>query len=279
MKLLLADGKEYSLASNIVDVRKEFVNNAYLDCILFNVIAPLNEIREDFKNQENLSFLTFIDDEGKLVSEFNGYQKLVNISIPVDNKEKQDVYRITLGLTDDVKELIKSWSATVKNISVTVQENTEATESAIKTVDNMKETIEEIVGKTDITEMTLEDAISYKIKQSKIALSEFLENSSIASTCHKSERAEYSVTSEKQQYLISMITIAELANNAGVEYQPSWNAKGQPCSYDWTIEELKQLAFEMESFVRPLVSKQQEIEVTIKNCKSVEEVIAVEFNY
>ena len=76
-----------------------------------------------------------------------------------------------------------------------------------------------------------------------------------------------------------MITISELAIAAGVEYQPSWNATGEPCTYDWTVDELKQLAFEMESFVRPLVSKQQAIETEIKACTTVEEVINVVISY
>ena len=76
-----------------------------------------------------------------------------------------------------------------------------------------------------------------------------------------------------------MIAVAEMAEKAGVSYQPSWNATGEVCTYDWTVDELKQLAFEMESFVRPLVSKQQAIETEIKACTTVEEVINVVISY
>lgn len=283
MKILLSNGKEYSVAGNSVNKSYTYVNNVYTDCLVINVIGTLDEVKDDFNNQENLSLISLINDEGKLSAEYNGYQKLVNISIPADTTEfgevEGDIFKVTLALTDDVKELIKTWSKTVGDMSATIVENTDATETAVKTVEELKEKVDEMTYTKPISEMSLEEAIAYKIKQSKLALAAFLENATITSSCHKSEEARYSVTSEKQQYLISMITISELAIAAGVEYQPSWNATGEPCSYDWTVDELKQLAFEMESFVRPLVSKQQAIETEIKACTTVEEVINVVISY
>ena len=283
MKILLSNGKEYSVAGNSVNKSYTYVNNVYTDCLVINVIGTLDEVKDDFNNQENLSLISLINDEGKLSAEYNGYQKLVNISIPADVTEfgevEGDIFKVTLALTDDVKELIKTWSKTVGDMSATIVENTDATETAVKTVEELKEKVDEMTYTKPISEMSLEEAIAYKIKQSKLALAAFLENATITSSCHKSEEARYSVTSEKQQYLISMITISELAISAGIEYQPSWNATGEPCSYDWTVDELKQLAFEMELFVRPLVSKQQAIETEIKACTTVEEVINVVISY
>lgn len=283
MKILLSNGKEYSVAGNSVNKSYNYVNNVYTECLVINVIGTLDEVKDDFKNQENLSLISLINDEGKLSAEYNGYQKLVNISIPADVTEfgevEGDIFKVTLALTDDVKELIKTWSKTVGDMSATIVENTDATETAVKTVEELKEKVDEMTYTKPISEMSLEEAIAYKIKQSKLALAAFLENATITSSCHKSEEARYSVTSEKQQYLISMITISELAIAAGIEYQPSWNATGEPCTYDWTVDELKQLAFEMESFVRPLVSKQQAIETEIKACTTVEEVINVVISY
>lgn len=283
MKILLSNGKEYSVAGNSVNKSYTYVNNVYTDCLVINVIGTLDEVKDDFNNQENLSLISLINDEGKLSAEYNGYQKLVNISIPADTTEfgevEGDIFKVTLALTDDVKELIKTWSKTVGDMSATIVENTDVTETAVKTVEELKEKVDEMTYTKPISEMSLEEAIAYKIKQSKLALAAFLENATITSSCHKSEEARYSVTSEKQQYLISMITISELAIAAGVEYQPSWNATGEPCTYDWTVDELKQLAFEMESFVRPLVSKQQAIETEIKACTTVEEVIKVVISY
>ena len=283
MKILLSNGKEYSVAGNSVNKSYNYVNNVYTECLVINVIGTLDEVKDDFKNQENLSLISLINDEGKLSAEYNGYQKLVNISIPADVTEfgevEGDIFKVTLALTDDVKELIKTWSKTVGDMSATIVENTDATETAVKTVEELKEKVDEMTYTKPISEMSLEEAIAYKIKQSKLALAAFLENATITSSCHKSEEARYSVTSEKQQYLISMITISELAISAGIEYQPSWNATGEPCSYDWTVDELKQLAFEMELFVRPLVSKQQAIETEIKACTTVEEVINVVISY
>ena len=76
-----------------------------------------------------------------------------------------------------------------------------------------------------------------------------------------------------------MISVCTLAKQSGRPYQPSWNATGEVCSYDWTIEELVQLAMEIEATVRPLVSYQQTIENKIKKCTTMDELKAVVINY
>ena len=115
MKILLSNGKEYSVAGNSVNKSYTYVNNVYTDCLVINVIGTLDEVKDDFNNQENLSLISLINDEGKLSAEYNGYQKLVNISIPADVTEfgevEGDICKVTLALTDDVKELIEKLEA------------------------------------------------------------------------------------------------------------------------------------------------------------------------
>ena len=126
---------------------------------------------------------------------------------------------------------------------------------------------------------TLEELKDWQIKVSKQRLKEYLESNPIFSTCHNPNGAYYTITEEKQQYLAQMILITQLAKQNNIEYQPSWNASGEPCTYDWTLEELQQLAFEIESVVRPLVSKQQAIESQIKACETKEEVLNILISY
>ena len=76
-----------------------------------------------------------------------------------------------------------------------------------------------------------------------------------------------------------MILLASTANANGVSYQPSWNAVGQPCTYDWTVAELQQLAMEIETVVRPVVSQQQKIEMEIRNSENMEALQAVNITY
>lgn len=117
------------------------------------------------------------------------------------------------------------------------------------------------------------------VAQSKTALEEYLASHPIISTCHGGKEASYSITSEKQQHLASMIMTASVAASAGIAYQPSWNASGEACTYDWTLTELQQLALEMEEVVRPLVSKQQAVEVKIRRTKTLDELLVIRFDY
>ena len=125
---------------------------------------------------------------------------------------------------------------------------------------------------------TLNTAKKTLIAQSKQNLARYLATHTVTSTCH-GEAAEYSITSEKQSYLASMIMTAQMAQASGIDYQPSWNAAGQVCSYDWTLSELQQLAFEIESVVRPLVSKQQTMEMKLSAAKTLEELTAVDITF
>lgn len=128
-------------------------------------------------------------------------------------------------------------------------------------------------------EAKLAELKQQKIQQSKRNLDKYLETTTIVSGCHGGIEKKYSITSEKQQNLASMVLTAILAEQSGQAYQPSWNATGEPCTYDWTLTELQQLAMEMEAFVRPLISKQQMMEVSINEASSVEEVEMIDITF
>lgn len=129
------------------------------------------------------------------------------------------------------------------------------------------------------TTKKLNDLKTKKIQESKLKLAEFLESTTIPSTCHKGEVGYYSITNEKQQQLANMILTTTMAAQSEISYQPSWNQSGQPCTYDWTLEELQQLAFEIESVVRPLVFSQQTIETQINNAETTEEIDNIDITY
>ena len=277
MKILLANGVEYPLVSS-PDRTHELVNDTYMKAVVYSIKGSLSQIRADFNNEEALSLVTLISDEGKKTAEYAGYQKLVRITIPAESSDVES-YIVVVSQTNDVKELIKSWTVSLEGATKSVAEAVNATAEAKTIAEETKTKVSMLIGNTDIDTMSLSEAKDFRIKESKEALQEYLAASHIKSSCHGGKEAEYSVTSEKQQYLISMISIAELSIANGVEYQPSWNARGEVCTYDWTVDELKQLAFEMEGFVRPLVSKQQTIESMIRECNTVEEVKKVEISY
>ena len=116
------------------------------------------------------------------------------------------------------------------------------------------------------------------IAQSKQNLADYLSNHTITSSCH-GEAAEYSITSEKQSHLSNMIVAAQMAQATGVAYSPSWNATGQKSTDDWTLAQLQQLLFEIEAVVRPLVSKQQAIELQLSSAETIEELESIEITF
>ena len=205
---------------------------------------------------------------------------------------------------DSVKELTESMSTMKENLS-TVSETAAKASKSVETIsgqtipvldqaiknatNNSKNALDQadaldkrvsvLEPVTDYTTLSLEDAIAFRVKESAAALSEYLAANPITSTCHKGIAAKYSITKDKQEYLQSMISVCTLAKQSGTPYQPSWNATGEVCSYDWTIEELVQLAMEIEATVRPLVSYQQTIENQIKKCTTMDELKAVVINY
>lgn len=277
MKLLLANGAEYEMVKDTV-ISSSKVNGSYIPSVKFYITGEMASIRKDFENSEATSLLTVITDN-KRGCEYSGYQKLVNIGFsPDDSTEEVDVYTVTMALMDDVKELIKTWSEQLVSNAEKVNTAVSASESAVTEAGEAKTLASSLIPNTNIDTMTLEEAKEYRIKESKTKLATYLATNPIESTCH-GKKAKYSIVSEKQQYLVSMIAIAQMAEASGVEYQPSWNATGEPCTYDWTVDQLKQLAFEMEQVVRPLISKQQTYEKDINACKSVDDVKTIEISY
>ena len=69
------------------------------------------------------------------------------------------------------------------------------------------------------------------------------------------------------------------AQQKGISYQPSWNTTGEACTYDWTLEELQQLAIEIEATVRPLISHQQALEKDILATESMDQLKAIVISY
>lgn len=231
--------------------------------------------------------------------------KLTNVADQVTEVSKlAEETKKNSASADTVKELTESMSTMKENLS-TVSETAAKASKSVETIsgqtipvldqaiknatNNSKNALDQadaldkrvsvLEPVTDYTTLSLEDAIAFRVKESAAALSEYLAANPITSTCHKGIAAKYSITKDKQEYLQSMISVCTLAKQSGRPYQPSWNATGEVCSYDWTIEELVQLAMEIEATVRPLVSYQQTIENQIKNCTTMDELKAIVINY
>ena len=117
-----------------------------------------------------------------------------------------------------------------------------------------------------------------KITLSKVLLTEFLENNPLFSTCHNKDGEYYSVTSEKQNFMMNQYLTYQVEKAINSNAKITWNARGDSCE-EWAEEEFLQLIVEIKNYVHPIVSYQQLLEEQIRACASVEELEAIEINY
>lgn len=113
-----------------------------------------------------------------------------------------------------------------------------------------------------------------KIETSKTMLAEWLETHPMTYTDGKM----YSVTSEKQALLNGNLASYERAKAVNIEYPLKWNSTGSEC-VSWDYTDLLTLSLTIAGYVAPKVSKQQELELQIKACQTVDEVNEIVINY
>lgn len=129
-------------------------------------------------------------------------------------------------------------------------------------------------GTVPSEEQSLEPIKNNKISESKTALSAYLASHPL----QWSDGKYYSVTSEKQALLTSNLALYQISASAGQPFKLTWNSTGDEC-VEWTYEELATLALAIGTYVKPFVSRQQELEIAIKACTTMEELNAIEINY
>lgn len=127
-----------------------------------------------------------------------------------------------------------------------------------------------VPSEEDWLELLKED----KISESKTSLSTYLASHPI----QWSDGKYYSVTTEKQALLTSNLALYQISASAGQPFKLTWNSTGDEC-VEWTYEELAALALAIGAYVKPFVSRQQELEIAIKECTSKAELDAIEITY
>lgn len=137
-------------------------------------------------------------------------------------------------------------------------------------IDDLKINPDKYINYNEIT--ILNDLKIQKINESKIKLEEYLVSHPLHSTAKYNDGRYYNVTAEKQRQLTSKIAMYSLYQQQSLPYSLlKWNDTGDVCE-DWTIEQLTQLAMEIDEYVTPLVEKQQTYEKNIQKAMSVDEV-------
>lgn len=120
----------------------------------------------------------------------------------------------------------------------------------------------------------VKESAQQKISESKTALAEYLATHPLQWMDGK----YYSVTTEKQALLTSNLALYQISASAGQPFKLTWNSTGDEC-VEWTYEELAALALAIGTYVKPFVSRQQELELAIKACTTMKELDAIEINY
>ncbi len=246
MKVQLTGGKEWAVSLVAQQSETQL-------CIGFTGIISYDVLREEL-TPEALAVIKYYQDDTENYVTYEDYTDFVTST----------VVEAEAG-TLDVAMYFKKVDATTK---------------ALREAQQMISVINKQVNPTiDIKTCTLVELKAWQINQSKKNLETYLESNPIKSSARGETQKYYSITREKQSLLTQMILVTQLAIQSGVEYQPSWNAAGEACTYDWKIEELQQLAFEIEAVVRPLVSHQQTMEAELNASETKEAVMAISITF
>ena len=125
-----------------------------------------------------------------------------------------------------------------------------------------------------VTTEEIEAHKTKRIQESKILLAKWLNDNPILYTDGK----YYSVTEEKQALLNGNLASYERATKAGIEYPLKWNSTGEEC-VEWSYDNLLTLSLSIAAYVASKVTKQQNIELVIKACETMDEINAVVIDY
>ena len=170
----------------------------------------------------------------------------------------------------------EGWAVIPKN--VIIPESFPFVDIEVEEIDGVQTVTEmlghEIVINEEEVKAKLAEAAKVKISESKTALAEYL----AAHPLQWTDGKYYSVTSEKQALLTSNLSLYQLAVSNGQPFKLTWNSTGDEC-VEWIYEELAALALAIGTYVKPFVARQQELELAIKACTTMEQLDAIEINY
>ena len=134
--------------------------------------------------------------------------------------------------------------------------------------------IDVIATEPVVTAEEIEAHKTKRIQESKILLAKWLNDNPILYTDGK----YYSVTEEKQALLNGNLASYERAKSVGIEYPLKWNSTGSSC-LEWEYNDLLALSLTIAAYVAPKVAIQQNIELDIKACETIDEINAVVIDY
>lgn len=121
--------------------------------------------------------------------------------------------------------------------------------------------------------MSVGELQQYLILQSKVILQGFLQDNPL-----EFEGKFYSVTSDAQAHLISIIQAAQQAANLGITYTPMWNAIDEVRS-PYQLDFLQRLFIEIQNYILTFVIQQQIMEQQILTIDNTEDLLQFSILY
>ena len=234
-----------------------------------DVIITSAKIYDDSSSEDD-------SDELVLVETYNTYLNRKSVLV-----QKETVYRSVVTeqqeKSDNEEDTLSSSVSTVQTIPENITVITVSFEKP--NTDDKVNSIADYVGYVENpNSLSLDDYKKYAIKNSKDELETYLLNNPLKSSIHGSQEKSYAITENKQILLLLEITVATVASEKSLSYQPSWNASGEVCE-PWTLDELIGLSFEIAGIVKPLVSYQQSLEEQIMSKTSIEDIKSIAFDF
>ena len=197
----------------------------------------------------------------------------------IDEEEYNSILsKLNDGETITVPEDTPSSSESDSENDSISEENTEPETKKVMSIEEMRIAVAKLSGNVDEDSMTLDELKDYRIQLSKEKLSEYLAKNPLISSCHNGREAAYTATLEKQSLFATKYMAHVSKQSAGIPDVMTWNAAGETCEV-WTDSECIQFIVEMDAYVTPLVAKQQEIEIKIKEALTADAVKAIEIPY
>lgn len=279
-KLIMNDSSTYELPTlpfeSLLD--RKGVTKKVLVVTFGPSVASLADVKAIVGDELKTAKMDFYEDDTLIRSEkeYTVLEQIATDTIDI-NGEETTVLLAKLSkattIPAQIEELTKSLAEVKKTADkvTDVQATVTNMQSTLGVATDDIEAIEKKIADVNEDELDLAGLKEYRIKLSKVNLATYLKEHPVTSSAHQDKEGLYSITEEKQSLLMAMIMMATL----NPTYQPSWNTVGEPCSYDWTLDELKALAADIEKVVRPLISKQQKMESDINKAETIEAVKAI----
>lgn len=240
-----------------------------------------------------------LDENGKVVRTYYDYKKKISFENNQGVNEKGE-YVILNGVLVLSKE--KQFIDSLDNVQAIATETKDGLEETKAFVNEIATTLN---LNFDFEKSTLEECKEYQILVSKKELANYFAENPLQSSIG----GAFSITIEKQNLMTSnalawavklLPSVLGVVKESGIDFSSikapeiiklieevmgivqsvpiPWNETDKEC-IDYSIKDYVTIMVEMDAFIKPRVSKQQQYEIVINACKTKEEIKAIKFDY